>query len=73
MSLFNNAYVQGVNLRTMHLLPPLFEVGDLITYPGFPDEPYRVTLRWGNLYDIVDAHHVLINRVSLTGCKLVAS
>ena len=73
MSLFNNAYVQGVNPRTLSLRPTLFEAGDLITYPGFPDEPYQVLRRWGNLYDILDARNVFINRVSLTGCSLVTS
>jgi hypothetical protein len=52
-----------------------FKVGDLITYPGFPDESYQVTRRYGcgTCYDLVDSHHCTIIRVSLTGCKLVAS
>ena len=49
-----------------------FKPGDFITYPGFPGESYKVLRRHGEMYDIVDSHHCTINRVSLTGCKLVA-
>lgn len=53
-----------------------FKVGDLITYPGFPDVDYKVTKRHAYdgsfLYCLVDAHHCTINWISLTGCKLAA-
>ena len=62
---------EEVVMTTKTAKAQIFKVGDLITYPGFPETPYKVTRRHGQLYNIVDAHHCTINRVSLQGCQLV--
>lgn len=58
-------------MSTSTVKAQVFKVGDLITYPGFPSEPYKVTRRHGQFCDIVDAHHCTIIRISLQGCSLV--